>query len=431
MHDPLPIDPFDGPIDTTVVVPGSKSYTNRALVCAALASGRSTVSGALLSDDTEAMLGCLRSLGPAVEVDGTTFVVNGSGGAFPNRTASLDCRQSGTTARFVLPMVSLGQGSYVVDAHAQMRSRPMHDQIGALRSLGAMIVEQGPAGHLPVSVRAEGLTGGAVSLPGTASSQFLSGLLLSGPLMADGLDVRITTALVSRSYVDLTVEVMRAFGAQVEEPDGRDANRFVVAPGEYRATSYAVEPDASAASYFFALAAITGGKVTVPGLGAHSKQGDTALVSILARMGCNAVVTDDAISVSGFAREGVEVDMSDCSDVASTLAVVAAFADSPTRVTGIGFIRKKETDRIAAVVTELRRCGIDAEEEADGFFVRPSQVRSAVVQTYQDHRMAMSFALLGARSAGIAIADPTCVNKTFPEFWKVLDSCRANYGGGS
>jgi 3-phosphoshikimate 1-carboxyvinyltransferase len=431
MRDPLPIEPFDSPIDATVVVPGSKSYTNRALVCAALAKGRSTISGALISDDTEAMLGCLQSLGLSVGASGTTFHVDGTGGAFPNTTAELDCRQSGTTARFVLPMVAVGRGSYVVDAHAQMRHRPMGDQVSALRSLGASISEQGDVDHLPLRVHADGLAGGAVSLLGTASSQFLSGLLLSGPLMAAGLDVRITTELVSRSYVDLTVEVMRAFGATVTEPDGREANRFVVSAGEYRATSYAVEPDASAASYFYALAAITGGTVTVPGLGARSKQGDTALVAILARMGCDVVVADDSITVSGFARNGVEVDMSDCSDVASTLAVVAAFADSPTRITGIGFIRKKETDRIAAVVSELRRCGIEADEESDGFVVRPGQVRPAVVQTYQDHRMAMSFALLGARAAGISIADPSCVNKTFPEFWKVLDSCRANYGGGS
>jgi 3-phosphoshikimate 1-carboxyvinyltransferase len=429
MRDPLPIVPFGRPVDTTVVVPGSKSYTNRALVCAALAHGRSTVTGALLSDDTEAMVGCLRSLGVAAAVHGSSMVVDGAGAQFPIETATLNCRQSGTTARFVLPMLAVGRGSYVVDAHPQMLHRPMGDQVAALRHLGATIAEPERVGHLPLVVHADGLIGGAVSLPGSASSQFLSGLLLSGPMMTTGLDVRITTDLVSRSYVDLTVEVMRAFGATVTEPDGRDANRFLVAPGGYVATEYEVEPDASAASYFFALAAVTGGSVTVAGLGSASTQGDMALLPILARMGCNVDIRSDATTVSGFARSGVEVDMSDCSDVASTLAAVAAFAETPTRVTGIGFIRKKETDRIAAVVTELRRCGIDAEEEPDGFIVRPGPLGPAVIETYQDHRMAMSFAVLGARVPGISIVDPSCVNKTFPEFWKVFDSCRANYGG--
>jgi 3-phosphoshikimate 1-carboxyvinyltransferase len=425
MLDPLPIEPFGRPVDATVVVPGSKSYTNRALVCAALGNGRSTISGALHSDDTDAMIGCLRSLGLNVEANDTTLAVDGLGTAFAADGARLDCRQSGTTARFVLPMVALGRGLVVVDADAQMRQRPMADQIDALRHLGAVLRDSARSGHLPVEVVANGLGGGAVALPGDASSQFLSGLLLSGPLMANGLDVQITTELVSRSYVDLTIEVMRAFGATVREPDGASANRFAVAAGAYTATTYAVEPDASAASYFYGLAAITGGRVVVPGLGRRSRQGDMALLDAFRRMGCTIELTEHQSVVAGRARHGIEIDMRDSSDVASTLAVVAAFADSPTRVTGIGFIRHKETDRIVAVVTELQRCGIDAVEEDDGFLIRPgAALRPAVVQTYRDHRMAMSFSLLGVMSPGIAIADPTCVNKTFPDFWDTLDAVR-------
>jgi 3-phosphoshikimate 1-carboxyvinyltransferase len=423
--DPLPIEPFGRPVDATVVVPGSKSYTNRALICAALATGRSTVTGALQSDDTEAMVGCLRSLGLAVGANDTIFVVDGVGSAFAADGARLDCRQSGTTARFVLPMAALGRGDVMVDADEQMRHRPMADQIASLRQLGADIRDDAQAGHLPVAVRAAGLHGGSVSLPGDASSQFLSGLLLSGPLMTNGLDVQITTELVSRSYVDLTVEVMRAFGATVSEPDGTGANRFVVSPGTYVPTSYAVEPDASAASYFYGLAAITGGRVVVPGLGRRSRQGDMALLDAFRRMGCTVELDDHQSVVSGRARHGIEIDMSDCSDVASTLAVVAALADSPTRVTGIGFIRKKETDRIAAVVTELQRCGIDAVEEDDGFLIRPgAPLQPAVVESYRDHRMAMSFAVLAVMAPGISIADPSCVNKTFPGFWHALHAAR-------
>jgi 3-phosphoshikimate 1-carboxyvinyltransferase len=423
--DPLPIAPFDRPVDATVVVPGSKSYTNRALVCAALAEGRSVITGALQSDDTEAMVGCLRALGLHVEANGTTFIVHGVGSRFAADGVRLDCRQSGTTARFVLPMVSLGYGAVVVDADEQMRQRPMADQIAALRHLGAEIDDVACVGHLPVTVSAHGLRGGSVSLPGDASSQFLSGLLLSGPLMTTGLDVQITTDLVSRSYVDLTIEVMRAFGASVREPDGTGANRFVVSSGSYVPTSYAVEPDASAASYFYGLAAITGGRVAVPGLGSRSRQGDIALLDAFRRMGCTVEIGEHHSMVSGRAAHGIEINMHDCSDVASTLAVVAAFADSPTRVTGIGFIRHKETDRIAAVVTELQRCGIDAVEEDDGFLIRPGSTPcAAVVQTYRDHRMAMSFALVGVMSPGIAIADPSCVNKTFPGFWDTLDAAR-------
>jgi 3-phosphoshikimate 1-carboxyvinyltransferase len=430
MTDSLAIAPFDQPVDATVVVPGSKSYTNRALVCAALSRGQSVVTGALQSDDTEAMVGCLRSLGIDTSIDGDVFTVDGAGSAFTVARATLDCRQSGTTARFVLPLVALGHGAYTVDGHPQMRNRPMADQVAALQALGATLTDT-REGHLPIEVDAHGLVGGSVQLRGDASSQFLSGLLLSGPLMEHGLDVRITTELVSRSYVDLTVDVMRSFGAHVDEPDGAAANHFVVVPGEYTPATYAVEPDASAASYFFALAAIVGGRVTVPGLGLGSRQGDVALVDLLARMGCEVDVTDDATVVRGGPLHGIDVDMRDCSDVASTLAMVATCADSPTRIRGIGFIRHKETDRIAAVVAELRRCGIDAEEEADGFIVRPGVPQPAVIETYKDHRMAMSFALLGARVPGIVISDPSCVNKTFPGFWKALDRCRANYGSST
>jgi 3-phosphoshikimate 1-carboxyvinyltransferase len=292
--------------------------------------------------------------------------------------------------------------------------RPLLD---ALRSLGATVV--GDA--LPVTVRGP-LQGGTVRLPGDVSSQFLSGLLLAGPCVRGGLRVELTTPLVSAPYVAMTAAVMDAFGASVEG----DGEAWVVPEGRYRAATYAIEPDASAASYFFAAAVLTGGRVTVDGLGRGSVQGDLAFVDVLERMGAVVERGDDHTTVAAGPRlTGVDVDLSALSDTAQTLAAVAVFAESPTRVRGIGFVRGKETDRLAAVVHELRRCGVEADETDDGFVVHPGPPHPAVVETYDDHRMAMSFALLGLKVPGIEIADPECVAKTFPEFWSTFDLLRS------
>jgi 3-phosphoshikimate 1-carboxyvinyltransferase len=299
-----------------------------------------------------------------------------------------------------------------------MRQRPMAELAGALRALGAAV----DGDHLPLTIESGGLIGGRVAVAADVSSQFASGLLMAAPAMRDGLRLELTSATVSRPYLELTVDVMRAFGAGVDV-DGQRA--FVVGPGGYRAITYSVEPDASAASYFFAAAAICGGRVTVQGLGSGSHQGDLRFVELLGRMGAEVEQTGAATTVIG-ARplHGIEADMSDLSDTAATLAVTAAFASTPTRVTGIGFTRDKESDRVGGVVTELRRLGIDAAEEADGFVVRPGPFRPGRVETYDDHRMAMSFALVGLRVPGIEIAEPGCVAKTLPGFFEALDSLR-------
>ena len=401
--------PLARPPDASVAHPGSKSNTNRALVCAALARQPSTLTGALLADDTEAMIICLRRLGTKVEVDGTTLSVTRRKWG---EAATLDARLSGTTARFLLPVLALGSGTYKLDGEAPLRARPMGPSLDALRSLGAHVA--GDA--LPVEVRGPVL-GGTVQVSGDASSQFLSGLLLAGAVMARGLTIELTTPLVSRPYVDLTIDVMRHFGATVEG--------LSVPFTGYTGQHYAIEPDASAASYFFAAAAITGGRVKVEGLGRSSRQGDVAFVEVLERMGAAVSWGDDSITVRGTGTlRGIDVDLADMSDMAQTLAAVAVFAESPTRVTGIGFIRKKETDRIGNTVAELRKLGIEAREEPDGFVVRPASPMAGRVETYDDHRMAMSFALLGLKSSGIEIADPDCVVKTFPEFWETLESLR-------
>lgn len=413
------VEPLPSPPDSVVRVPGSKSITNRALLAAAMAEGASTLRGALTADDTEAMVGAVSALGASVDRQGTTWTVQGTGGAAPAGERAVDARQAGTVARFV-PAVAAATGATVrVDAAPQMRSRPMGPLIEALRQLGAAVEEDGRAGHLPIVVKGPFASRGT-ELAGSASSQFLSGLLLAGPLMAEGLEVRLTSELVSRPYALMTAAVMAAFGATAEVSD--EVCR--VAPGGYREADYAIEPDASAASYFFAAAAITGGRVRVEGLGRDSMQGDMAFLDVLARMGASVEVGDDSSVVNGGSLQGIDVDLADLSDTAPTLAVVAAVADSPTRVRGIGFVRSKESDRIGAVVEELRRCGVDAAEEDDGFTVRPGGVHGAVVDPHDDHRLAMAFAVLGLRVPGIDVADPSCVAKTFPEFFDVLEGLR-------
>lgn len=422
--EPLAVEPLAGPLDATVSLPGSKSLTNRALVCAALADGTSVLAGALRADDTEAMLDGLAALGVVVTPDwaADTVSVVGCAGRPPGDVALVDARLSGTTSRFLLPVAALGTGLRRVDGANRLRDRPMGPAMDALRALGAELHEVGAPGHLPVEVVGGTLAGGEVAISGDVSSQFLSGLLLAGPAMRTGLTVRVTTELVSRPYVDMTVAVMTAFGAEVERPDDRT---WVVAPQAYRATSYVVEPDASAASYAFAAAAIVGGRVTVEGLGTESLQGDLTFVDLLEQMGARVQRSTDRTVVEGTGTlRGIEADLSQVSDTAQTLAVVAAFARGATRITGIGFIRGKETDRIAAVVAELRRAGVDAVEEADGLVVHPGPIRPATIETYDDHRMAMAFALLGLRAPGIRIADPGCVAKTFPGYWTMLEGLR-------
>jgi 3-phosphoshikimate 1-carboxyvinyltransferase len=427
--------PLDAPPDAAVTLPGSKSLTNRALVAAALAAGESRIEGILLADDTEAMLGCIGALGADVAVDraANLAVVRGLDGrprgGMPVAPVHVDVRESGTTARFVAPLAALADGAVVVDAAEAMQRRPMASLFNALRHLGAEVEHRGEPGSLPVAISGGPVAGGAVDLPGDESSQFLSGLLLAAPAMARGLRVRLTTPLVSRPYVTMTRAVMRAFGATTGEPRPGELS---VEPQPYDARTYRVEPDASAASYFFAAAAICGGRARVDGLGRGSLQGDTAFVDVLEQMGATVVRTAAFIEVRGERPlRGIDVDLADLSDTAPTLGVVAALATSPTRVRGVGFIRRKESNRIEAVVTELRRCGISAAETDDGFVVHPGDPRPAVVQTYGDHRIAMSFALLGLRSDGIRIADPGCVAKTFPGFFEALEGLRGHGAGAT
>jgi 3-phosphoshikimate 1-carboxyvinyltransferase len=425
MDDPLEIKPLEGPIRATVRPPGSKSITNRALVCAALADGYSKLAGALDSEDTRVMIDGLRRLGIGIEVAdaGKTLIVEGAGGEVPALEADLFCANSGTTIRFLTALATLGHGAFRLDGVERMRERPIGDLLDALNQLGADVRSENDNACPPVIVHANGLPGGTATVRGDISSQVLSALLMAAPVARSRVELAIQGKLVSQPYVTMTAGVMRAFGVEVDVSN--DFARVEIdAPRAYKACRYVVEPDASAASYFWAAAAITGGEVAVAGLPTASLQGDVAFVDCLEQMGCEVRRDDGSITVVGRPLRGVDVDMNAISDTAQTLAVVALFADGPTKIRGVAHVRHKETDRIAALAAELRKVGADVIEHDDGLTIHPAELRSATIETYNDHRMAMSFAIAGLRVAGIRISNPNCVAKTYPRFFEDLESLR-------
>ena len=419
--------PAAGPIDATVAVPGSKSITNRALLVAALADGPSELTGALHSDDTRYMAAALNALGVPVETDevGARFVVQGGGGTFPVAAGDLFVGNAGTAMRFLTAALPLGCGTYRIDGVPRMRQRPIQPLLGALRDLGADAASELGTGCPPVVVRAGGLPGGRCAMAGNASSQYFSALLLVGPYAARGIEVEVVGDLVSKPYLPMTAAVMAAFGVAAEL-DTAAWRRLAVRPGQrYTGRAYAVEPDASNASYFFAAAAVTGGRVRVEGLGRRSTQGDLRFVDVLAAMGATVEETDAAVEVRGPAGgrlRGVDLDLGAISDTAQTLAAIAPFAEGPTTIRGVAHARLKETDRVAAMATELRRLGQEVEEFPDGLRIVPRPLLPADVSTYDDHRMAMSFAVAALRAPGLRLRDPGCVAKTFPDFFQRLDA---------
>lgn len=415
--------PVSGPVTGVARVPGSKSITNRALLVAALAKGRSELTGALFSDDTRYMAAALGELGIPIEADaaGARFVVTGGDGTFPARNADLFVGNSGTTMRFLTAALTLGHGTFRIDGVSRMRQRPIAPLLAALNALGGDARSE--TGCPPVSVRANGLRGGRTAMAGDQSSQFFTGLLLAAPYAREGVTVDVAGELVSKPYLVITAQVMRDFGVEVSL-DQADWRTFAVAPGQrYAGRAYRIEPDASNASYFFAAAAVTGGRVRVEGLGRGSAQGDLGFVRVLERMGATVSVTDaftEVIGPAGGALRGIDVDMNAISDTAQTLAAIAPFASGTTTMRGIAHNRVKETDRIGAVATELRKLGQRVDEFADGMTIHPRPVKAADVATYDDHRMAMSFAITGLRAPGVRILDPECVAKTFPDFFDRL-----------
>jgi 3-phosphoshikimate 1-carboxyvinyltransferase len=444
----LPIQPIAHPLNATVRVPGSKSLTNRALLIAALANGTTHLTNALFSDDSKYFAQALQTLGFDIQLDEMNheMTVTGLGGGIPATRAELFIGNAGTAARFLSAFLTLGNGEYILDGDARMRERPIGDLVEALRQLGCVIE---PVDHRPwtddhrplstvyrqicppVKITANGLPGGKAKIAGNISSQFLSALLMIAPYAEAPVEIELTTELNSKPYVDMTIAIMRDFGVEIE----RNAySQFTIYPNSYSpiiakhpgGTKYSIESDASAASYFFAAPAICGGTVRVENISRNSKQGDIAFLDVLKQMGCEISEGDNFIEVTGASSlQGVDVNMGDIPDTAQTLAVVAPFAASPTRIRGIASARVKETDRVYATCAELSRLGVRVEEHEDGMTIHPCKTfKPSHVQTYNDHRMAMAFSLIGLRVDGITIENPSCVSKTFPNFFEVLDILR-------
>ncbi len=409
-----------GPVEGSVRPPGSKSITNRALVCAALAQGESTLSGCLDSEDTRLMAEALRQLGIPIGTGPQPDVlrVHGQGGRLKPGNHDLFVGNSGTTVRFLTAFAPLGAGTIRLDGVPRMRARPISPLLEALKQLGADARDEAGTGCPPVSVRAEGLPGGTARVGGDISSQYLSGLLMAAPYAQSEVRIHVEGELVSQSYVEMTLAVMRSFGVQVARPD---LLSFEIPSGQrYSAIPYEVEPDASAASYFFAAAAITGGNTRVEGLGRESLQGDVAFAGLLEQMGCEVHYSGTDINVVGRPLRGIDVDMNDISDTVQTMAAVALFAEGATRIRGVEHIRHKESNRIEDLARELRKLGASVEEYPDGLAITPGPLHAATLDTYDDHRMAMSLALAGLRVPGVKVRDPACVAKTYPRFFEDL-----------
>jgi 3-phosphoshikimate 1-carboxyvinyltransferase len=428
----LTLHPFKAPARGTVSVPGSKSINNRALLLAALAQGTSTLTGALDSDDTRIFAACLKELNFSVahnrELE--TFTVIGCGGILPKPHADwpqLNVGNAGTAARFLLAMCALGKTTIDFDGVAAMRKRPMGDLLNLLRAQGAGVICN-DEGTLPLTLVCDGLSGGNLTLDPRKSSQQVSAALMVAPSAKADTILTLTGEIVSEPYIAMTIDMMEDWGVVVERPE---PNTFKIAAGQTyeEKASYAVEPDASSASYFFAAAAVTGGSVTIPNLSRRALQGDAFFVDALAAMG--ATVEDDArgLTVTGPTQlNGVTIDMNAISDTAPTLAAIAANASSPTLIMGVEHMRWKETDRVKAMATQLAAMGADIEERKDGLLIRPSTLHKAQVATYDDHRMAMSLAIAGIANKGVDIEDPGCTSKTFPTFFDVLAALRSNSG---
>lgn len=431
----LTIEPLNRPFNVTVTPPGSKSLTNRALVLAALASGACNVSNILFADDTLVMLDCLRKLGFAVAVDESTRTASivGQGGMLPVASADLFCGNSGTTIRFVTALCALGHGSYTLDGIPRMRQRPIRELAELLHNLGVRIEYTNEPGFPPVRVLADGLPGGWVKFGRSQSSQFLSALCQVAPYARHEVRVHLEPNQTSWPYVAMTLRLMDEFGVTphlVRDERTGEPTQVIIPQGVYHPTTYRVEPDASGASYFLAAAAIhPGSKITIDGLGKASLQGDVGFADVLHQMGADLVFGKDFITIGGTDRlEGIDVDLSTMPDTAQTLAVASLFAEGTTRMRGLHTLRVKETDRVAATATELRKLGAEVTVEGDDLIIDPPEdgrLRPAAIDTYDDHRMAMSFALAGTKSSGVTIRDAGCVSKTYPTYFEDLEKLRA------
>jgi 3-phosphoshikimate 1-carboxyvinyltransferase len=419
--DEIAITPPSGPLDAMVSVPGSKSITNRALILAAMADGRSVIEGVLLSDDTHQMAAALQRLGFAVAIDERNYriTVDGLGGTIPAANAELNIGGAGTAMRFLAAFLTLGRGKFRIDGNQRMRERPIGALIDTLNALGVDAASERANGRPPIVVdrSARMFVGGEAAIDASLSSQFVSALLMPAPLWPKGLKLTVEGD-TARPFIEMTLRVMERWGVG----SSMDADTITVPGGQrYRSRNFTVEPDASSASYFAAAAALAGGRVTLAGFARESVQGDLGVLDILQQMGAKVAWNADSVTITGSGHlAGVDVAMNSMPDMVPTIAAIAPFASSPTRIRKVGFIRHHESDRIEAIATELRRIGARVEEFDDGLGIAPSTLGPALIETYDDHRIAMAFAIAGLKIAGVRINNPGCVAKTYPQFFDDL-----------
>ena len=407
-------------LDATVEVPGSKSYTQRALIIAALAEGRSTISRVLLSEDTRYLMEALRVLGIEILTSGNDVVIQGTGGKIRNPGQAIYLGNNGTALRFLTTLVSLGKGEFFLEGSSRLRERPLKPLLDALKTLGVPSHSRDNKGYPPVRIDAQGLRGGSVAFTDVESSQYISSLLIGAPYAAEDIEITLQGSTVSEPYIEMTLHIMERFGAEIERGD---KNRFKVKSGRnYAGQEYIVEGDASSASYFFLAAALCRGRVRVMNINPESLQGDIKFLNIMEGVGCSIVRGDSWVDVIGGPLHGGDVvfDMGNMPDMVPTLAVLAAFRQGRTSITNVSHLRLKESDRIAALVNELHRIGVNAKERDDGLVIEGGKPHGAEIETYNDHRIAMSFAIAGLAVPKMKIQDKLCVGKSFPGFWDEL-----------
>ena len=414
---------IDGPLNFSVEVPGSKSLTNRALLIAALSDREVRLSNVLFSDDTRHFMDCLINLGFEVEKDeiAKIVIVKGNRGVIPKRKATINVGSAGTAARFLTAFLGASPGEYLVEASPQMSARPMRPLIEALKSLGAQFEFLGRSDCLPFKVKGAGSPDGVVTLEGNISSQFLSALLIVGCLGKTGLEIEVSGELAAKPYIEMTLRMMADFGVEIQNDDFR---KFKVTPQRYIGKDYPIEPDVSNACYFWAMAVLTGGSAMVKDIPLDSLQGDLQFLRVLKGLGARIGDKKHGIYIEGPTGgefQGIEADLSATPDQTMTLAALAPYASSPTIIRNVGLIKFHESNRIVAIISELKRMGIQAEELNDGIIIHPGKPHSAEIETYDDHRMAMAFALTGLRTPGIRIKNPGCTKKTFENYFKIFD----------
>ena len=411
-----------GVLDAVATVPGSKSIANRALICAALARGDSTIKGLPDGDDTQAMLQGLKMLGATFSPDGADVHIQGSIDLDRTNAVTIDANLAGTTARFVTAIGALRRGPITVTGNASLRSRPMKDLHLALEQLGAGVSWLNEKYCLPVTVQRGEFQTHSVQVAADTSSQFVTSLMLIAPILETGLTIELTGDVISLPYIAMSASVMKSFGAKVRVAD----NRIIeIDGGGYVGCQFAVEPDASSASYPFAAAAVAGGRVRVNGMRSNMIQGDSRFIDVLRQMGCEISEDQVGITVSRGTNkmlQGVDIDMSEISDLVPTLAIVAMFAKTPTRIRNVGFIRNKESDRIGDLASEMRKLGAIVIEHEDGLEISPQALHGGTCDTHHDHRIAMAFGVAGLKLPGVIIDQANVVSKSWPQFWEMLEA---------